>query len=385
MTKPLSARPTLRVLAVALFAFIVLGMAHESLGVAWPSMRGEFDRPISDLGLLLAFSSTGYLVASGGYGWAHRRTGTGVLLTLGSSLICLGLAGVSLARGWPLVAGAALSMGLGGGLTDTGLNAHAALSFDLRSINLLHGAYGIGATLGPLIITASLASDLLWRGGYGLVAILQLLVLAAVWATRRNWAEDEADDERSFESPAGSMWMMVVLFFLYTGVEVAAGQWAFTLLTEGRGMATGPAGIWVATYWGGLTIGRLGFGVIGNDLRASSILNGSVVTALAGLLILWIDPGGFGFVGLPIAGLGLAAIFPTLVSLTPGRIGRERSTSSIGFQLAAASLGAATIPWALGIFAEARGVPALGPGLFVAGVVLAAVYVVSERTSSRHN
>jgi fucose permease len=381
VTKPLSARPALGVLGVALFAFIVLGMAHESLGVAWPSMRAEFDRPVSDLGLLLAFSSTGYLVASGGYGWAHRRAGTGALLTLGSLLICLGLAGVSFVRGWPLVAVAALSMGLGGGLTDTGLNAHAALSFDLRSINLLHGAYGIGATLGPLVITASLASGLLWRGGYGLVAILQLLVLVAVWVTRRNWAEDQTDDERGFESAAGSMWMMVALFFLYTGVEVAAGQWAFTLLTEGRGMATGPAGIWVATYWGGLTIGRLGFGVIGNDLRASSILNGSIVTALSGLLILWLDPGGLGFAGLPIAGLGLAAIFPTLVSLTPGRIGRERSTSSIGFQLAAASLGAATIPWALGIFAEARGVPALGPGLFVAGVVLAAVYLAGNRHS----
>lgn len=381
MTKPLSARPALGVLGVALFAFVVLGMAHESLGVAWPSMRGEFDRPISNLGLLLAFSSTGYLVASGGYGWAHRRVGTGVLLTLGSSLICLGLAGVSLARGWPLVAGAALSMGLGGGLTDTGLNAHAALSFDLRSINLLHGAYGIGATLGPLIITASLASGLLWRGGYGLVAVLQLLVLVAVWATRRNWAEDLAvDDGRGLEPPAGSMWLMIVLFFLYTGVEVAAGQWAFTLLTEGRGMATGAAGIWVATYWGGLTIGRLGFGVIGNGLRASSILNGSIVTALAGLLVLWLDPGGIGFAGLPIAGLGLAAIFPTLVSLTPGRIGRERSTSSIGFQLAAASLGAATIPWALGIVAEARGVPALGPGVFVAGAVLAAVYLAGNRS-----
>ena len=380
MTKPLSARPALGVLSVALFAFVVLGMAHESLGVAWPSMRAEFDRPISDLGMLLAFSSTGYLIASGFYGWAHRRAGTGALLMVGSSLVCLGLAGVSLGRGWPIVAAAALSMGLGGGLIDTGLNAHAALSFDLRSINLLHGAYGIGATLGPLVMTASLSAGFLWRGGYGLVAVLQLLVIAALWATRGSWAEDAGDDDRGLEPPAGSMWLMIVLFFLYTGVEVAAGQWAFTLLTEGRGMTTGAAGIWVATYWGGLTVGRLGFGVIRNELRASSILNGSIVTALAGLLIIWLDPGGIGFAGLPIAGLGLAAIFPTLVSLTPGRIGREKSTSSIGYQLAAASLGAASIPWALGIVAEASGVLALGPGLFVAGLVLAAVHLAGNRS-----
>lgn len=377
-------RPAFHLLGVALLAFVVLGLANESLGVAWPSMRDEFSRPLSDLGLLLAFGSLGYLGASGGYGWAHRRTGTGALLVLGSALLCAGLAGVALASHWALVVVSVVSLGIGGGLTDTGINAHAALTFDLRSINLLHGAYGVGATVGPLVITASLTSGFLWRGGYGLVAALQLVVLTTIWARRQSWAEARIEPDEA--GPAGGRAqrsVMLLFFFLYTGVEVAAGQWAFTLLTEGRGLSTGAAGIWVAAYWGGLTAGRLGFGVTGHRLRASAILQGSLITALVGVAILWLDPAGLGFVGLPLAGLGFAAVFPTLVSLTPARIGRARSTSSIGYQLASASLGAASVPWVLGVFAENMGIDALGPGLFIAVVTLGVVYMASERSARR--
>lgn len=169
MSKQTFRRPALDLLGIALFSFIVLGMAHESLGVAWPTLREDFGRRVSDLGLLLALGSLGYLMASAGYGWAHRRVGTGLLLSGGSVVFCVGITGFAFAPAWaPIVVSSVLLVG--GGLIDTGVNAHAALAFDLRSINLLHGAYGVGATLGPIAITLSLTTGLAWRGGYGLFA-----------------------------------------------------------------------------------------------------------------------------------------------------------------------------------------------------------------------
>lgn len=173
--------------------------------------------------------------------------------------------------------------------------------------------------------------------------------------------------------------LSVTLFFLYTGVEVGAGQWAFTLLSEGRGLSTAAAGTWVAVYWAGLTVGRFGFGIVGTRMTASRILNGSMVVSLVGIAWLWWNPGGLGVIGLPVAGLGFAAVFPTLVSLTPARLGRELSTKAMGYQLAAANLGAAGVPWLLGLVAEAQGVGALAPGLFLAAVALTVVYVVGDR------
>ena len=371
----------MRGLIVALSAFVMLGLIDGGLGVAWPSMREFFDRGVAQLGLLLAFGSVGYLTASAGYGRLHRRWGTGALLGVGSTLLFVGVAGIALGPAWGVVAGSSVLLGLGGGLVDTGMNAHAALAFDVGSINLLHACYGVGATLGPVVITLSLVTSDSWRWGYGVIAILQVLTAAAVWARRSRWAGSEPDLTGEAPGPGARapLLFLVVLFFLYTGVEVGAGQWAFTLLSEGRGMSTAAAGVWVAIYWGGLTVGRFGFGLVGDRLKPSRILNGSMLVALAGVGWLWMDPGGLGVVGLPVAGLGFAAVFPTLVSVTPARLGRGRSTKAMGYQLAAANLGAAGVPWALGIVAESQGVASLAPGLFVAAIALTVVHLVSER------
>lgn len=366
---------------VALGAFVMLGLIDGALGVGWPSIRATFDRGLSDLGLLLFFGSGGYMGASVGYGWLHGKLGTGALLGGGSVSLVLGVAGIAMAPVWGVAAGSAILLGLGGGLVDTGMNAHAALVFDVGSINLLHACYGVGATLGPIVITVSLLATDAWRAGYAVMAALQVISTIAIVARRGRWAGDEPDV--SGDPPVAwrrlPLLLHLILFFLYTGVEVATGQWAFTLLSEGRGMGTAAAGVWVAIYWGGLTVGRFGFGVVGNRLSPSRILGGSMLVSLLGVAIVWLDPLGLGAVGLPIAGLGLAAVFPTLVSLTPARIGRLRSTKSMGFQLAAANLGAAAVPWALGAIAETSGIETLGQGLFVVAVLLAAVNLVSDR------
>ncbi|MGF1617689.1 MAG: sugar MFS transporter [Acidimicrobiia bacterium] len=174
--------------------------------------------------------------------------------------------------------------------------------------------------------------------------------------------------------------LLLSLFFVYTGAEIGVGYWAYTLLSEGRGMPTAIAGGWVAAYWGGLTAGRFLVGAVGKRVSASNTLNASVVMAFIGVGVLWWDPAGAGFVGLPIAGIGFAAIVPTLVSLTPLRIGRDRSTRMVGYQLAAAGLGFATLPWAIGLLAGAYGLKTLGPGLFGITAIFTLLHLWANRS-----
>lgn len=367
-------------LLLALATFVTLGLADGALGVAWPSMRRELGRSVSELGVLLASLSIGYLSASTGFGRVHRFLGTGVALGAGCTLMTLGFAGFALAPLWALVVVSAALFGVGGGLVDAGVNAHAALEFDVGSVNLLHASYGVGATLGPVVITTSLAAGAAWRGGYAFIAVSQALVAVVVWMHRDRWvAATGADTPEPQVSPRTRVSILLLLFLLYTGVEVAAGQWAFTLLTEGRGSSASVAGFWTAAYWGGLTAGRFLSAWVGSRIDPSRILDGSMVVALAGIGLLWWDPGGIGAVGLPVAGIGFSAVFPTMVSLTPARIGRVNSTRVIGFQLAAANVGAATVPWILGVLAEQAGLGALTPGLMAFVVALAVVHLLVDR------
>jgi hypothetical protein len=49
---------------LAFLAFVSLGLPDGVLGVAWPSLRRSFDRPIDQLGLLLLSMMAGYLASS---------------------------------------------------------------------------------------------------------------------------------------------------------------------------------------------------------------------------------------------------------------------------------------------------------------------------------
>ena len=369
------------VLGLALGSFVLLGVADSGLGVAWPSMRSVFGRELADLGLLLAFLSIGYLTASTGFGRLHSRFGTGRLLTGGALSLAFGAVGLAVVTAWPLAPISTGVIGLGAGLIDVGMNAHAALEFDRGSINLLHAAYGLGATLGPLLISGSLAIGMAWRGGYGALGAAQLVGAYLIWRARGQWRARSLVEEpsRSVSERRLMVPAMLVFFLLYTGAEVATGQWAFSLLTDGRGLSQFSAGVWVALYWGGLTAGRLAGGYVGEKVTASRIIDVSVLVALAGLGLLWWNPLDLGALGLPLTGLGFAAVFPTMVALTPARIGRIDSTRVIGYQLAAANIGAATVPWALGLAGGSLGLDALAAGLFAVTGVLGLVHLWTDR------
>ncbi|WP_410967525.1 hypothetical protein, partial [Salmonella sp. SAL4456] len=75
------------------------------------------------------------------------------------------------------------------------------------------------------------------------------------------------------------------------GVEITAGQWAYSLFTEGRGMATTTAGIWVSAYWASLTIGRIVFGIVVNHVSVDGLLRACMLVAILGVLLIWLDVG----------------------------------------------------------------------------------------------
>ncbi|NNF68940.1 MAG: MFS transporter, partial [Acidimicrobiia bacterium] len=171
-------------------------------------------------------------------------------------------------------------------------------------------------------------------------------------------------------------------FMLYTGSELAAGQWAFSLLTESRDIGDTAAGFVVSLYWGGLTVGRLGYGTVGDRFPPRSMLYGAFVVAASGMAIVWgAQTLTLSIVGFVIAGLGMAGIFPLLVLLTPHRIGRDVAGEIMGLQFTAAALGGVSVPWIVGIVAERTTLEVI-PGILVGTILLAAVLnlAVSRRT-----
>ena len=163
MTSSVAALPASKsrsiTLIVALLAFLSLGLPDGALGVAWPSIRTTFSLSLSQLGTLLTASMSGYLVASALSGRIVQTIGVGHLLTLSTALMAVSAAGYALAPGWWVMLGCGVGAGMGSGAIDAGLNAYAAHHFSPRATNWMHATFGIGATAGPLLMTALITRE----------------------------------------------------------------------------------------------------------------------------------------------------------------------------------------------------------------------------------
>ena len=249
-------RSRLGLIALAYLAFISLGLPDGLLGVAWPSIRASFGVPLDSLGMMLIASTTGYLTTSFFSGRIIAWLGVGKTLAFSCAATGLGLIGYTLAPEWWMMVALAVMAGLGAGAIDAGLNTYVAAHFGEGLMQWLHACYGIGVTLGPIIMTLGLTYFNSWRVGYAVVGTAQLVLAACFVLTLAMWQDkhDPAAAERprrltDYKTPVPetlrqpAVWLSMLLFFIYTGTEATLGYWTYSLLTEARGIPLQQAGL----------------------------------------------------------------------------------------------------------------------------------------------
>lgn len=358
---------TLGPILLAYAAFIALGMPDGLLGIAWPTMRADFGVPLDALGMLLLASVVGYMTSSFLSGALMARIGVGRLLAISCFLTGTALFGYTLVPMWWMMVLLGVLAGLGAGAIDAGLNTYAAAHFDAGLVQWLHASYGIGITLGPIIITTALTVSDSWRVGYRVVAGFQFAMALAFVLTLSWWRDNEAsrgDSQREkllteYKTPMMEtmrrprVWLSVLLFFLYVGAEVSLGTWAYSLLTESRGVSTQWAGLLVGGYWAMFTLGRILAGLYATRLGVDLLVQGGIALAFLGSLLLWWDPFPVAnLVAVALVGIAIAPIFPALISGTSRRVGAPMAANTIGMQMAVTGLGASLIPSLVGVLAR---------------------------------
>jgi fucose permease len=385
-------RPLL-VAILAFLAFVSLGLPDGLLGVAWPSIRAEFALPLDALGMLVVATTAGFLTSSFLGGAVLRALPLGTVLALSTAAAAAALLGFAASRSWPVLIALGYLAGLGGGAIDAGLNAYGARHFSARTLNWLHAFFGVGTALGPLIVTAVLSAGLVWRWSYAIVGTAQVLLAVAFFLTRDRWLPilvhggggaaltRAARTHHTLRRPV--VWLGMLVFFVYSGVEMATAHWSYSLLTLSRGVPETTAGLFVSLYWGSLMVGRVLFGAVANRIPLVLTLRLCIVGAAAGALLFWLEPTrSLSLLGLMSMGFFFAPVFATLISLTPARVGAAHADSAIGFQVASAALGAAVLTGVTGLLAASYGLEAIGPTLLTATLVLLVLYETFMRRRS---
>ncbi len=389
--KRIIAYPNIGLITLAYIAFIALGMPDGLLGVAWPSIRASFSIPLDAVGVLISASVAGYLTSSFLSGLLVSHLGIGKVLSISCAMTGIALLSYTLVSDWWMMVLLGVMSGLGAGAIDAGLNGFVAANFSERLMQWLHASYGIGITLGPIIMTLSLSKLNSWRVGYRVVAVFQLVLAACFMATLPLWKIKKSSlTDKDLESQPvkkipffetlrkPQVWMSMLLFFLYVGSEVSFGTWTYSLLTESRGIDRTLAGYFVGSYWATFTIGRIIAGFFVKKIGVNALIQGSVAVALFGtILLIWNPSDIINLLAVALIGFAIAPIFPSLMSSTKDRVGAGLSTNTIGIQIASSGLGTVIIPSILGVLARNYSLEVIPTCLIVVFSLLFCVYRIS--------
>ncbi len=393
MLRPFKRHSKIGLILLAYIAFIALGMPDGLLGVAWPSVRASFSIPIDALGILLVASVTGYMTSSFLSGTILARLGVGKLLAASCALTGLALVSYTLVPSWWMMVILGVMAGLGAGAIDASLNTYVAAHFGEGLMQWLHASYGVGVTMGPIIMTFALTSFNSWRMGYRTVGGFQIALAISFLLTLAMWYQkdtpsgsDQPKRLTDYKTPLGitlrqpKVWLSALLFFIYVGAEVSLGAWTYSLLVESRGINPAAAGLWAGSYWATFTVGRVLAGLYAKRVGVNRLVQGSLVGALLGTVILAWNPAPMAnLVAVAVIGFSIAPVFPAMTSGTSQRVGAHFAANTIGMQMTASGFGTAVIPSLLGVLARRFSLEVIPICLLVAFVSLFGFYRLSMK------
>lgn len=238
-----------------------------------------------------------------------------------------------------------------------------------RAMNIVEGVFALGAIAGPLVVAKLLSERLPWEALYGLAGGLTLGLLAIADRVRFPPARSAEASARvdlltalAIAREPHAMGFGACIF-LYVGVETAVYVWMPSLLAADRA-DTLQSSAWALSVFfmlraGGRFIGawmleRLGWA---RGLAACAL---GVLACFAGALA-----GGLGSAAvlLPLSGLFMSVLYPTLNSKAISAFPLERHGAAAGFILFVTCLSAVLSPLAMGAVSDAFGGPRAGFGL----------------------
>ena len=375
-------------LPVIYLAFISLGLPDSLLGSAWPSMYTELGASLSWAGIVSMISSVGTIVSALCSERLNLRLGTGGVTFLSVMLTAVALLGFSLSTSFWQLCLWAVPYGLGAGSVDAALNNYVALHYESRHMSWLHCMWGVGASIGPVIMGRALAGGT-WQGGYRTIALLQFALTAVLLLSLRLWKRPQANVEGADFKPhpipellrRPGVPQVLLCFFCYSALEATAGMWAASYCTLVRGIDAETAARWASLFYVGITIGRGVCGFLTMKISDQNMIRLGQALIAAGVVLI-LAPLGQGtlFAGLITVGLGCAPIYPSIIHETPVNFGRDVSMSMTGLQMATAYVGSCLMPPLFGLLAQYV-TPTLYPWFLA--VILALMFVMAESLHRR--
>jgi fucose permease len=358
--------------------FLMFAMTTDAVGVIIPEVMKQFNLSMTAAGLLHYGPMVAIAIAGIALGFLADKLGRKATIIIGLTLFVLSsylfLAGKSFGFFLSLL----MISGLAIGIFKTGALALIGdISTSTRehttTMNNVEGFFGVGAIIGPFIVTYFLSKGVDWQYLYVVAAtlsvVLIIMALLAKYPATIKTTEEPINLRRTFtmiKDPYALGFSLAA--FLYVSVETAIYVWMPTLIMGYDGgfllMATYALPIFFILRAGGRFLGAW----------VMQRFNWAAVLAIFSLLILLcfglsvIGNASVRVVLLPLSGLFMSVIYPTINSKGISCFPKVQGGAVAGIILFFTAAGAALGPLSMGLVSDAFGSEA------IYGFVLATVF-----------
>ena len=356
-------------------------------------MHLDLKTPISAAGILSIIASLGTIVSSLCTPKVLRILGTGKLVAYSIALTAMASVGYGLADSFNILCLCAIPLGIGAGAVDVAMNNFAAIYLESKHTNWLHASWGIGATLGPSLLSFSIMTGGGWRGAYEYVAIALAAIFVLILISLPLWKRAEArgglSENVTIPASSGStvpgnakvanpenapriaapdsnnaphisirealrvpgMKLSFLTFFFYSALEISTSLWCGTYLIA-CGFKPEIGAFIVSLMFASVMIGRIASGFFAIKFTDHRLIYAGIFIVSVGCLILSIPlPLNLQPACICLLGLGCAPVYPSLIHATPARFGESLSSQAISIQLAGSYIGSILMPPAFGLVA----------------------------------
>ena len=347
-------------LAVIYLAFISLGLPDSLLGSAWPTIRVDFNVPLSYMGFVSMIIAGGTIISGLMSERLTKKFGTRAVVAVSVALTAVALFGFStVGQFWQMCLWG-IPYGLGAGAIDAALNNYVALYYNSRHMSWLHCFWGVGTIISPYIMSYALTHSS-WSGGYRNVSYIQFGILAVILIAMPLWKINkdpaEAEEDKPLLGLRGALKIrgvptLLIGFYAYCAAEATTMLWASSYLEGTRGISKDKAAAFGSLFFIGITVGRFLSGFISDKLGDNRMIRLGTAIALFGVILIALPVGMASMVGFVVIGLGCAPVYPCIIHSTPSNFGAENSQGIIGIQMASAYVGSTFMPPVFGLIAN---------------------------------
>ena len=347
------------------FLFICLGLGSGVLGPTLPSLAGQTQTRLGEMGALFVAGSIGVVLGTAAGGRVFDRVKGNRALGLAQLMSAALIVCVPLIPWFWLLLAVLVCKGLADGLVNVGANTLLVWTHREKSgpfMNALHFFFGLGAFLSPFLVAQVVSVE----GGYrwvfetlgilGALAGLNMLTLKSSPQPRHAAVSTTKTDTRIYYPLVIAA--MLFLFF-YVGAEISFGGWVYTYaLTLNLADATTAAYL-TSAFWLTFTIGRLISIPLAMRFAPQRIVFVALVSCLSILGLAMIAPQSSWLAWIMALALGfcMAPIWPGGFTLA-GRSLKLTARVS-GIILLGDSFGGMVLPWLVGRVLDSIGPQAM--------------------------